>query len=202
MNNIFHSHVVSNIVYGFEKTWRWVNHDLNNECHQTHRTSDINYVTMNDQAFLFLKKCSRWRLVGHLNQGHSQGSDIIHLQHGSIETGSQLWLPGHRGEWLWVRVSKPTVTIYIRLVQTLSKLENQSEIIQRLIILMLYVSVFNSSTKSVSVLWGMVVSGGGGSGRPHFHPASSFHPHHQRPEQEICQEIWLKYVSIDLSVFI
>lgn len=48
------------------------------------------------------------------------------------------------------------------------------------------------SPESVSVLRGVVVPGRGGAGRAHLHPAAGFHPHHQRTEQEVRQEVGIR----------
>lgn len=53
---------------------------------------------------------------------------------------------------------------------------------------LLYV-FFSSSQKGGAILRGVVVLGGGGPGRSYLHPPSGLHPHHQRTEQEVRQEI-------------
>lgn len=53
---------------------------------------------------------------------------------------------------------------------------------------------FFSSPKSGAFLRGVVVPGRGGLGGSHLHPAAGFHPHYQGPEQEVCQEVWIRWV--------
>lgn len=55
-----------------------------------------------------------------------------------------------------------------------------------------FLFLFHPSPKSGAVLRGVVVPGRGGAGRAHLHPAAGFHPHHQRTEQEVRQEVGIR----------
>lgn len=47
-----------------------------------------------------LKLPYRWGIVGYLNQGHPQGSDITYIQHGYPKARGQLWFPCNWSERL------------------------------------------------------------------------------------------------------
>lgn len=145
--------------------------------------------------------------MGYPDQGHSQGSDITHVQHGHPEARSQLRLQGHRSERLRLRLPESTFSFYIwwafkcLLIGKKKKWYrinfqtkwNPLKVIQTS--QEPWIPIFSplSSPKSVAFLRGVVVPGRGGFGGAHLHPAAGFHPHYQRTEQEVRQEVGIRW---------
>lgn len=65
--------------------------------------SDVLQVSLLTPKLQF-KLHYRWGIVGYSNQGHPQGSDITHIQHGYPKARGQLRLQGNWSErlWLWL----------------------------------------------------------------------------------------------------
>lgn len=139
----------------------------------------------------------RWGIVGYPDQGHTQGSDITHIQHGYPEARGDLWLQGDWSERLRLRLPEFTFSLHIwwafwwKLFWDLIWFRNKS-----ISFLSILISSVLFSPKSRSFLWGVVVPGCGGLGGAHLHPAASFHPHHPRTEQEVRQEVRIRWVHL------
>lgn len=159
----------------------------------------------------------RWGIVGYPNQGHPQGGDITHIQHGYPEARGQLRLQGHWSERLRVRLPQSAFSFdiwwaFLRFFIHWRNIHFQNYSLNSLRSFRqhrnkatLFLTSMNSnvcvssSPKSSAFLRGVVVSGRGGFGGAHLHPAAGLHPHYQRPEQEVRQEVRIRWVHTNTS---